>query len=111
MISHRLLLATSLGIVFLCGVPAARVSAAEDLGLRAPEGFAVTLLAGDDMAHDIYSMTIDAHGEVVVSGPGYVKTLHDLDGDGHAEGATLFSSLPKGGAHGMIFDGDDLICC
>jgi putative membrane-bound dehydrogenase-like protein len=83
---------------------------AEDLGLKVPEGFEVSLFADDAMAHNIYSMTIDAQGRVVVSGPGYVKILHDDNGDGRAERETLFSSLPKSGAMGMCFDGPDLIC-
>ena len=30
-----------------------------ELGVRVPDGFEVTEYAGDDLAHDIYSMTID----------------------------------------------------
>lgn len=82
---------------------------AEDLGIRVPEGFEVSLYADDTLAHDIYSMTLDAAGRVVVSGAGYVKTLHDSDGDGRADRATTYSKLPASGAHGMIFDGPDLI--
>jgi len=82
----------------------------EDLGIRVPEGFEVTRYADDALAHDIYSMTIDAKGRVVVAGAGYVKILHDDDQDGRADRATLFSELPKSGAHGMVFDGPDLIC-
>jgi len=82
----------------------------EDLGIRVPEGFEVTRFADDALAHDIYSMTIDAQGRVVVAGAGYVKILHDDDQDGRADRATLFSELPKSGAHGMYFDGPDLIC-
>jgi putative membrane-bound dehydrogenase-like protein len=83
---------------------------AEETGLRAPEGFEVSLFAGDELAHDIYSMTIDASGRVVVAGAGYVKILHDDNADGRADRASLFSSLPASGAHGMCFDGNDLIC-
>ena len=75
-----------------------------------PEGFEVSLYADDTLAHDIYSMTIDAQGRVVVAGAGYVKILHDDDDDGRADRATLFSSVPASGAHGMYFDGPDLIC-
>lgn len=82
----------------------------EDLGIRVPEGFEVTRYADDALAHDIYSMTIDAKGRVVVAGAGYVKILHDDDQDGRADRATLFSEFPKSGAHGMVFDGPDLIC-
>ncbi len=82
----------------------------EDLGIRVPEGFEVTRYADDALAHDIYSMTIDAKGRVVVAGAGYVKILHDDDQDGRADRVTLFAELPKSGAHGMYFDGPDLIC-
>lgn len=77
---------------------------------RVPEGFEVTLYADDDLAHNIYSLTIDSQGRVVVAGPGYIKTLHDDDGDGRADRFTLFADLPASGAHGMLFDGPDLIC-
>lgn len=80
------------------------------LGIKAPEGFEVSLFAGDELAHDIYSMTIDSHGRIVVAGAGYVKILHDDNKDGKADRATLFSSKPASGAHGMVFVGDDLIC-
>ncbi len=83
---------------------------AEEAGIRVPPGFEVSLYADDELAHDIYSMTVDAKGRVVVAGAGYVKTLHDTDGDGRADRATLFSSVPASGAHGMYFDGPDLIC-
>ncbi len=88
----------------------AHLPADDDLGLRVPAGFEVSLYADDTLAHDIFSMTIDSHGHVVVAGAGYVKILLDDDGDGRADRATLFSSLPASGAHGMVFDGDDLVC-
>src|SRR5262245_55662839 len=91
----------SLSIVLaLCGV-----TAADDLGIRAPAGFEVSLFAGDELAHDVYSMTIDAQGRIVVAGAGYIKVLHDDDGDGKADRTTLYSELPKSGAHGMLADG------
>lgn len=80
------------------------------LGVRVPEGFEVTLYADDDLAHDIYSLTVDPRGRVVVSGPGYVKILHDDDGDGRADRATLYSNQPRSGAQGMLFLGDTLYC-
>ncbi len=75
-----------------------------------PEGFEISLYAGDDLAHDIHTLTVDSHGRVVVAGKGYVKILHDHDGDGKADEATLFSDGPADGARGMYFDGNDLIC-
>ena len=40
----------------------------------------LTRFADDSLAHDIFSMTIDSLGRVVVSGPGYVRILVDSDG-------------------------------
>jgi putative membrane-bound dehydrogenase-like protein len=92
-------------------VLAARLAAADDdLGIRVPEGFEVSLYADDTLAHDIFSMTVDAQGRVVVAGLDYVKTLHDSDGDGRADRATLFAAIPMSGAHGLVFDGPDLVC-
>ncbi|MFI4874033.1 MAG: hypothetical protein ACIALR_01760, partial [Blastopirellula sp. JB062] len=79
-------------------------------GVRLPAGFRATLFADDDLAHDIYAMTLDSRGRVVVAGAGYVKTLHDDDADGRADRATLFSDVPRSGAHGMAFRGNDLYC-
>ena len=84
--------------------------AADDLGVRVPEGFEVVEFAGDELAHDIYSMTIDSQGRVVVAGTGYVKILIDHDGDGKADEAKLFSDSPKNGAQGMFFHGRSLLC-
>lgn len=97
-------------LVLLFSSLAASLALSEDLGIKAPPGFEVSLFAGDDLAHDIYSMTIDSKGRIVVAGRDYVKILHDDDEDGKADRATLFSAIPKSGAHGMIFDGPDLIC-
>ncbi len=109
---HRFLPLSLLGLlVFLLscwGVP--RADAVDDLGLEVPAGFEVSVYADDALAHDIYSLTIDARGRVVVAGAGYVKILHDDDGDGRADRSTLYSSLPASGAKGMVFDGPDLIC-
>lgn len=85
-------------------------SAAESLGFRVPDNFDVTLYAGDDLAHDIFSMTIDPGGRIVVSGKGYIKTLLDTDFDGAADKAMLFSDFPKGGAYGMCFASTNLLC-
>lgn len=81
-----------------------------DFGIRVPDGFEVTKFAGDELAHDIYSITTDARGRIAVAGGGYVKILEDADSDGQAEHAHLYSSKPASGAHGMYFDGADLIC-
>ncbi|SFI48925.1 PVC-type heme-binding CxxCH protein [Planctomicrobium piriforme] len=96
---------TALTFVFLCGA----CLADETPGLKVPEGFQVTRFAGDDLAHDIFSMTIDSLGRVVVSGPGYVKILIDSDKDGIADRAQTFIDGPASGAQGMFFVGRDLL--
>ena len=108
-------LASFLPLLAACGLLlSSRFASAADesaaLGIQAPEGFEVSLFAGDDLAHDIFSMTIDSKGRIVVAGAGYVKILHDDNKDGKADRATLFSSKPASGAHGMVFVGNDLIC-
>lgn len=85
-------------------------AADQELGLRVPDGFEITLYADDDLAHDVYSLTVDSLGRVVVSGAGYVKILIDADHDGVAESAKTYVDGPKTGAQGMYFFGRDLIC-
>src|SRR6058998_1172667 len=70
---------------------AADLVAVEPLGLRVARGFRVTLFADADLANDIYAMTLDARGNVVVTSQGYIKKLSDTDGDGRADTATLFA--------------------
>lgn len=82
----------------------------EPLGVQVPDGFEVTRYADDDLAHDIYSLTIDSFGRVVVSGAGYVKILIDENGDGTADRAQVFADGPRTGAQGMYFVGRDLLC-
>jgi hypothetical protein len=80
-----------------------------NLGFEVPKGFEVALYADDSLATDIHMLTVDSKGRVVVAGKGYIKILHEND-KGIADRATLFADFPKSGAHGMVFDGDDLIC-
>jgi glucose/arabinose dehydrogenase len=96
---------------FLAALCAVRLDAADDsLGVRVPEGFEVSLYADNELASDIFSMTIDSLGRVVVSGPGYVRILVDADGDGRAETFKPFADGPASGAQGMVFHGRDLLC-
>ncbi len=91
------------------GAPAADPSE-ERAPLSAPAGFVVTRYADDALAHDVYSLTIDPTGHVVVAGPGYMKRLIDSNGDGAADSAETLSEFPKNGAHGLAFVGDAIIC-
>ncbi len=76
--------------------------------LRAPDLFRVEKAAGDELAHDIYTITLDASGRVLVSGPGYIRVLHDRDGDGRFEAASDFWRGPASGCQGMVFHGESL---
>ncbi len=98
------------GLALLGASWATAAHAEEALGVRVPDGFEVSLYADDELAHDIYSMTIDALGRVVVSGAGYVRILVDADKDGRAESFKEYAAEPKSGAQGMFFHGRDLIC-
>ncbi len=77
-------------------------------GLRVPEGFEVTEFADSKLANDVYTLTIDPKGRVVVSGRGYVRILVDDDGDGRADRAIDFADGPKDGAMGMLWEGPTL---
>jgi putative membrane-bound dehydrogenase-like protein len=83
---------------------------AEDLGLRVAPGFRVSLYADQELANDIYAMTLDSHGRVVVTGPGYIKILHDTNNAGKADRVSTFATPVQGGM-GMCFDGNDLYFC
>lgn len=78
------------------------------LGISLPPGFRVSLFADHRIANDIRSMTLNPAGDVVVSGPGYIRILHDADTNGVVEGVTLFAA-PANGATAMAFDGTGLI--
>lgn len=88
------------------GIP----SQTEKINLQVPDGFEVSLYADDKLAHDIYSMTVDSQGRIVVSGRGYIRILIDSNHDGKADSFKQFADAPKTGAQGMYFHGDDLFC-
>ena len=80
---------------------------AEDHGVKLPPGFKITQFSDEKLANDIYAMTLDAQGRVVVTSRGWVKRLEDTDGDGKADKATIIAETKSGGM-GMLFDGDSL---
>lgn len=65
------------------------------------EGFEVTAVAGDKLVHDCFAMAMDSQGHPVVSGPGYIKTLFDDNGDGVYDRAKVWIDGPKQGAQGL----------
>ena len=83
---------------------------AADLGLKLPPGFEVTLYADHELANDIYAMTLDDEGRVIVTSRGWVKRLIDTDGDGKADKAELLLNTPTGGM-GLYCADDILYIC
>jgi putative heme-binding domain-containing protein len=79
-------------------------------GLRVPDGFEVTEFADNTLANDIYYMTLDPKGRVVVSGRGYIRLLVDDNDDGRADRALELAAAPKDGAMGLFWEGNDLFC-
>jgi len=72
------------------------------LGLRLERGFRITQISDEQLANDIWCMTLNPRGEVVVSGAGYIATLLDTDGDGKLDKAVKFADTK--GAMGLCFD-------
>ena len=91
-------------------LPSTSAEPAQRVPLHVPHGFVASRFASDELAHNIYSLTTDREGHVVVSGPGYIKRLLDTDGDGVADQAELLSKYPGSGAHSLLFVDDALIC-
>src|SRR5438477_9052802 len=79
-----------------------------EFGLRVPPGFEVTEFADSKLANDIFSMTLDPRGRIVVSGRGYIRILVDDDNDGRADRALSFANGPKDGAMGLLWEGSSL---
>ena len=96
----------TIALFTLCSGAAAQ--GAEELGLRFPDGFVVTEFANEKLANDIYSMTLDSRGRIVVSGRGYVNILVDEDDDGRADRAIRFADGPADGAMGMLWEDSTL---
>jgi putative heme-binding domain-containing protein len=93
--------------ILLAVLPEARAQAPAR-GLRVPDGFEVVEYADGKLANDIFCMTVDPQGRLVVSGRGYIRTLIDDDGDGRADRAVEFAAGPKDGAQGLLWEGDTL---
>src|SRR5262245_53693968 len=77
-------------------------------GLRVPDGFEITEFAGSDLANDIYCLTLDPQGRVVVSSRGYIRLLFDEKSEGKATRAVDFAGAPTDGAMGLYWENDDL---
>jgi putative heme-binding domain-containing protein len=99
------------GPLILCFAAFSVTAVADDaaqLGIRAPSGFEVTEFAGPALANDIFSLSIDRLGRVVVSGRGYIRVLMDDDGDGRADRALDCPHAPSDGVQGMLWEDSSL---
>jgi putative heme-binding domain-containing protein len=75
-------------------------------GLRLPAGFEISEYAGSDLANDIYCMTLDPAGRVVVSGRGYIRALVSDAKGGNAVRAVEIAGAPRDGAMGLFWEGE-----
>jgi putative membrane-bound dehydrogenase-like protein len=101
---------TIAAVLCLSAVTLLQAGVAEEPALNVPDGFEAVLFADDDLAHDIHSLTFNSAGHLVVSGPGYVRTLRDTNDDGRADQVRTFAESPRSGAQGMFFLGHHLLC-
>src|SRR3954471_11576238 len=99
-----------LGVAVACfslSLAAADLVPASDLGLRIERGFTITEFADNNLAPDIWCMTIDSRGRVVVANSKSIRVLVDEDGDGEADDFITFANVERG-VMGMCFDGNSL---
>jgi putative membrane-bound dehydrogenase-like protein len=97
-------------LALVSALSSAIVIADDSLGVKVADGFEISLYADNELASDIFALTVDSLGRVVVSGPGYVRILIDENGDGRADSFQQFADGPASGAQGLVFHGRDLIC-
>jgi putative heme-binding domain-containing protein len=92
-------------LLLLAAAPAAAPAAVSDLKL--PPGFTARLYADNPVAPDIYTMTIDDDGRVLVAGPGYVRLLVPGSDDYADRAIDLIDGL-KDGPMGLLVEGEYL---
>lgn len=78
-----------------------------DVGFKVAPGFQIETLATDAVTPNARSLTVDPSGQIVVSGPGYIRKLLDLNGDGAIDQWSHFATT-KSGASGMVYVGPRL---
>jgi putative heme-binding domain-containing protein len=92
-------------LVLLASTPSAPTAAVD---VKVPPGFSIALYADNPLAPDIFTMTIDDAGRVLVAGRGYVRVLVDDDRDGVADRAIDLIDGLKDGPMGLLAEGDSL---
>jgi putative heme-binding domain-containing protein len=99
---------TAMTPALLCLALAPSAAPAPVTDLKLPAGFTAKLYADNPIVPDIYTMTIDDDGRVLVAGPGYVRVLVDDDGDGYADRAVDLIDGLKDGPMGLLAEGEFL---
>ena len=99
----------ALGLVFaLSSLPlSADLVPVPDFGLRIERGFRIWEFADNALAPDVYCMTLDSAGRVVVGNGNSIRVLVDEDSDGAADDFITFATVQRG-VMGMCFDGTSL---
>jgi glucose/arabinose dehydrogenase len=93
-------------IALLCPLPLLAQNVQQ--GLRVPAGFEVVEYADSKLANDIFSMTVDPKGRIIVSGPGYIRLLIVDEKTGMASSALDMGIGNKEGAQGLFAEGEHL---
>jgi putative heme-binding domain-containing protein len=99
--------ATAMGLLIPLLLPRSHGSL-QGSDIEVPDGFVATLVAGDQLAHDAFSLTLDNKGRPVISGPGYIRTLIDDDEDGSFDRFVTWTNLPVQGAQGLWAEGNSV---
>ncbi len=89
----------------LAAIPAAPPPAPD---ISVPPGFVAAIVADNALAPDIYTMTIDETGRVLVAGRGYVRVLVDDNGDGIADRSIDLIDGLQSGPMGLFAEGESL---
>ena len=74
--------------------------------VKLADGFRLLKLAGNSQIPNAYCMAVHASGDLIVSGPGYLRRLNISDKG--LEKVTDLPHPPAGGAQGLWCEGDDL---
>jgi putative heme-binding domain-containing protein len=92
-------------LVFAALLDPQAVRGQEPLPVELPEGFSIQLVASDELVHDAFCMTLDPAGRPVISGPAYIRTLVDTDGDGRFDKGIPWTGAIRQGAQGLWAEG------
>lgn len=79
--------------------------AAAALGLKVAPGFRVEQYVAENLVSDVYSLAVTPAGRIAVSSEGWIKVLHDDDGDGAADRAEIVAHTNLGSL-GLLIEED-----